>query len=90
MGRTARDKRPNLPPVERIQLNEDHISRRGILAAALLLLGVGLLAYSFLQFLNPETEWTAITANTGDGASSAEEFVLLYRPGAGEIGRAHV
>lgn len=69
--------------MERIQLNEDHISRRGILAAALLLLGVGLLAYSFLQFLNPETEWTAITANTGDGASSAEEFVLLYRPGAG-------
>lgn len=83
MGRTARDKRPNLRPVERIELNEDHISRRGILAAALLLLGVGLLTYSFLQFLDPETEWTSITASTSAGASSADDLVLLYRPGAG-------
>lgn len=83
MGRTARDKRPNLPPVERIELNEEHVSRRLILAAALLLLGVGLLVYSFFQFLNPGTEWTNITASAGGGASSAEDFVLLYRPGAG-------
>lgn len=83
MGRTARDKRPNLPPVERIELNEEHISRRGILAAALLLLGVGLLVYAFFQFLNPDTEWTSITASTAVGASSAEDFVLLYRPGGG-------
>lgn len=69
--------------MERIELNEEHISRRGILAAALLLLGVGLLVYAFLQFLNPETEWTSITASTSGGASSAEEFVLLYRPGGG-------
>ena len=83
MGRTARDKRPNLPPVERIELNEDHISRRGILAAALLLFGVGLLVYAFFQFLNPATEWTSITASTSAGATSAEDFVLLYQPGAG-------
>lgn len=69
--------------MERIELNEEHTSRRGILAAALLLLGVGLLVYAFFQFLNPETEWTSITASTAGGASCAEDFVLLYRPGGG-------
>lgn len=69
--------------MERIELNEEHISRRGILAAALLLLGVGLLVYTFMQFLNPESEWTSITASTASGASCAEDFILLYRPGGG-------
>lgn len=85
MGRTARDKRPNLPPVERIELNEEHTSFRLVLAAALLLFGVGLLAYAFLQFLNPQTQedWVTIEADGSAGASSAADFTLLYRPGAG-------
>lgn len=83
MGRNARDRRPKLRPVERIELNEEHVSRRLILAAALLLLGVGLLVYSFIQFLNPQTEWTTITANSGGGPSGGEDFSLIYQPGAG-------
>lgn len=85
MGRTARDKRPYLPPVERIELNEEHVSRRLILAAALLLLGVGLLVYSFIQFVSPQSEWMTITADSREGPSSADDFTLLYRPGAGDI-----
>lgn len=69
--------------MERIALNEEHTSRRLILAAALLLLGVGLLVYSFYQLLNPQTEWMSITATSGDGPSGAEEFSFVYRPGAG-------
>lgn len=53
------------------------------MAAALLLIGVGLLAYSFFLFLNPESQWVTITANSSAGASSAEDFTLLYCPGAG-------
>lgn len=84
MGRTARDRRPHLPPVERIELNEEHVSRRLILTAALLLLGVGLLVYSFLQFLEPQSEWVTIAADSGGGPSSAGDFTLLYCPGGGD------
>ena len=84
MGRTARDKRPHLPPVQRIELNDQHVSRRLILTAALLLLGVGLLVYSFLQFLEPQSEWVTITADSGGGPSSAGDFTLLYNPGGGD------
>lgn len=86
MGRTARDRRPYLPPVERIELSDEHVSRRLILAAALLLLGVGLLAYSFVHFLNPESGsgWVEITADSDGGPSSAEDFILLYLPGGGD------
>lgn len=85
MGRTARDKRPYLPPVQRIELSDKHVSRRLVLAAALLLLGAGLLVYSFVGFLNPEPTdgWVTITADSGGGPSSAGEFTLLYCPGAG-------
>lgn len=69
--------------MEHIELSEEHVSRRLITAAALLLLGAGLLVYSFIQFLNPQSEWTAITATSGGGPSSAEDFTLLYHPGAG-------
>lgn len=84
MGRTARDKRPYLPPVQRIELSDQHVSRRLILTAALLLLGVGLLVYSFLQFLGPQSEWVTITADSDGGPSSAGDFTLLYCPGGGE------
>lgn len=84
MGRTARDKRPYLPPVQRIELSDQHVSRRLILTAALLLLGVGLLVYSFLQFLEPQSEWVTITADSGGGPSSAGDFTLLYCPGGGD------
>lgn len=53
------------------------------MAAALLLIGAGLLVYAFLQFLNPQSGWETITANSSAGASSAEDFTLLYYPGAG-------
>lgn len=71
--------------MERIELNEEHVSPRLILAAALLLLGVGLLTYSIVRFLNPDTAgWTAITASTSEGASSAGDFTLQYCLGTGE------
>lgn len=84
MKRTARDKRdlPHPRPVERIELDEEHTSRRLILSVLLLILGAGLLVYSFVQFLSPQTEWTEIRAGTGEGITCGNDFSFLYRLGS--------
>lgn len=86
MGRTARgrQKKPYLPPVERIELNQDHVGRRLIIAAVLLILGAAMLTYSFVQLMSPDSEgWITIEANSGAGATCGADFELLYYPGRG-------
>lgn len=80
MGRASRDKpgRFRPPPVERIELNEEHLSRRFIAAGVLLLLGAALLAYAVMKFLTPAAGWQAIQANGTGEASCAEEITFLY------------
>lgn len=86
MRRTARDKRdlPHPPPVEHIELNEEHIGRRLILVAALLVVGGAALAYGFWQLMTPQSEWITVEAETSAGATCAEDFVFLYHLGGGE------
>lgn len=83
MGRNARDNRPHIRPVEKIELSEGNALRRAIAAALLLILGAGALAYSFSRLLAPEPGWQAIEAASPDGPTCAEEFTLLYELGAG-------
>lgn len=80
MGRTARDKRerPHPPPVERIELNDEHTGRRLIAAVVLLLFGAALLAYAFMQLMTPEDGWMEVEA--GAGTSCAGEFTFFYLP----------
>lgn len=84
MGRTARDNRdrPHPRPVERIELNGEHVGRR--LAASLVLLAFGavLLVYAFMQLLAPETGWIDVKANSSAGVTSASEFEFLYWSGS--------
>ncbi len=82
--RTARDNRdlPHPEPVERIELNEEHIGRRVALVVILLIFGLGMLGYTAYQLFNPQTEWVNIEAYSSKGASCAQEFGLLYRPGS--------
>lgn len=85
MKRTARDNRERRPkPVERIELNEEHTGRRLIAAGVLLVFGAAMLAYAFGQLLSPEEEWITVEGSSSAGASSAEEFSFLYRPGSGD------
>lgn len=84
MGRTAKDKRPHLPPVERIELREGNTKGRLIAVGALLLLGAGMLAYSVYQLLSPQTEWIAVEAGAGEGPTCGDEFLFWYRLGGGE------
>ena len=69
--------------MERIELDERHPVRRLAAAALLLVLGTGLLAYAFLNLLQPDSDWIKVQANSSAGPSCAEEFILLYAPGAG-------
>ena len=83
MGRYARDKRPHIKPVEKIQLSEDNTLRRLIAAVLFLLIGAGALVYAFLQLLTPEGGWQAIQTGTSDGPTCGDEFTLVYELGAG-------
>lgn len=87
MGRTARDRRdlPHPKPVERIELNEEHVGRRLLLTIILLLIGGGALAYAVSQFFAPQSEWITIEANSSAGITCAPEFEFLYHLGSVEL-----
>lgn len=80
MGRTARDKRdlPHPKPVERIELNTEHTTRRLVLAGVFLVVGILLLAYSFVKMMSPESEWVNIESSTGGAGNCSSEFTFLY------------
>ena len=76
MARYAKDNRPHLKPVEKIQLSGENTLLRAVVAALFLLIGAGALAYAFSR--------RTIEAGSSDGPSCAQEFTLLYELGAGE------
>lgn len=80
MGRTARDNRDRFRPrpVERIELNEEHLGRRLIAAAVLLVFGAAMLAYAFMRLVSPENGWVQIKAGSSEGVSCAGEFTFFY------------
>lgn len=89
MGRTARDdrdRRPHLQPVERIELNGEHVGRRLVFACIFLVIGIALLVYAFMQLIgSEEKEWITVEASSSVGASCGPEFTFLYHPGGGEL-----
>ncbi len=79
MGRTARDKREQLPkPVKKIELSDKNVKLRIIAAALFLLIGAALLAYSVNNFLKPDLGWQAIETYAANDVDCSEEFVFLY------------
>ena len=83
MGREAKDNRPYLRPVEKIQLSGEHLTLRLIAAVVFLVLGGAALGYAFSQLLSPETPgWQTIEANASEGAGCGDEFVFYYELGA--------
>ena len=78
MGRGDRQGRFRPPPVERIELDEEHLRRRFMTAGVLLLFGAALLAYAVMKFLTPAAGWQVIQANSTGEASCAEEITFLY------------
>ena len=82
LARYARDKRPHIKPVEKIQLSEDNTVRRIIAAALFLLLGGVALAYAVIQMFTSESGWQTIQTGASEGATCGEEFNFQYELGA--------
>lgn len=84
MGRYAKDNRPHIKPVRKIQLSGENTTLRIIAAVLFLIIGVGALAYAFLQLFTPESGWQAIQAGDSGGPTCGDDFTLLYELGAGD------
>ena len=83
MNRTARDRAGDHPaPVQRIELNEDKLHTRFILAVVFLALGAGAIFFALTRLLTPDTGWQEIEVSRG-GYSVGSDFVLYYDLGAG-------
>lgn len=77
MKRTVGDNRPHLKPVTHVELSDEHVKLRGILAIAFLLLGVGLLAYALTSALSVEAGWQEVEVSSSQMNCSGD-FVLMY------------
>lgn len=78
MGRTARDRRENLPrPVQKIELNAGYTKARLAAALILLVVGVGLIMYSLNGGFTVREGWTEIEAASGE-ADCSGDFTFLY------------
>lgn len=78
MGRQARDNRPNLKPVERIELSEKHVKLRFILVIVLILVGVGFLVNGLMKALSSGKGIQTIEVNTAAGLNCGSDFVFRY------------
>ena len=77
-----------MPPVEKIELSSAHTGRRTVAAICLLVLGVAALAYALTGWLAGRSGWQAVEASATGDASCAQEFILYYDLGAGEMSAA--
>ncbi len=83
MNRIARDRTGDgPPPVQRIELNEDKLHTRFILAALLLAFGVGMILFGMIRLLRAESGWWTVETGSS-GPSCAGDFVFRY-----ELGRS--
>jgi len=82
LGRKSRDKRPQVRPVEKLELSGEKPALRAVAAALFLLIGAAALAYAFSQLFTQEPGWQTIQAGTADGPTCGEDFTFLYELGA--------
>ena len=81
MNRYARDKRPKVKPVEKVELSERHARWRFAAAVFLLAFGVAALLYAFMNFLSGDPGWREIEASATK-ENCGGEFAFLYNLGA--------
>lgn len=77
MSKHARDRRPYVKPVKRIELSEKNIKLRWILIIVLLSIAVVSIMIGLFSALNTEPGWQEVEANSQD-ANCAGDFVLMY------------
>jgi len=77
MSKNARDKRPYIRPVTRVELDQTNVKLRWILVAVFLVIGIGAFGFGLNSLLKTEPGWQSIKA-ASDGPNSGSEFVLMY------------
>lgn len=77
MSKHARDRRPYIKPVTRMELSESNIKLRWIAVAVLLAIAVVALGYGVSAALSTEPGWQEVTSNP-DAVNCAQDFVLMY------------
>jgi hypothetical protein len=77
MKKYARDNRPYLKPVTRIELSEKYSKLRIIAAVVLLSIGLLALTYGFTQLLSVQPGWQQVEVSSVEPNCSLD-FVLMY------------
>lgn len=86
MKRYAKDNRPKLRPVDKVELSSKHIMPRAVAVIILALLGAGLLAYSAVSCLSSKSGgWREIETGSAAEANCSSEFVFQYNIGASNV-----
>ena len=77
MKRNGREFTPRARPVQKIELSENYIKPRGILALLCLILGIALMGYGLMSALDTEPTWQQIEASSND-PHCGQDFQLMY------------
>lgn len=80
MSKNARDRRPYVKPVQRVELSEINVKLRMILIVLLLSIAVVAVIYGLFSLLNTEPGWQEVEVSSSDTNCSAD-FVLMYEFG---------
>ena len=81
----GRDCTPAEKPVQKIELSEKGVTKRAILAVALLAFGLVLIGYSVYNWLSRDTGWTRIEPTKITAESAATDLNLLYELGVSDM-----
>ena len=85
MSKNARDNRPYIRPVTRLELSEKNIKFRWIAIVVLLSIATVAIGYGFHSALSVEAGWEEVTVHPEE-VSYNDDFVLMYDFGRGDIG----
>ena len=77
MRNNRKDQKPNLKPVTKIELSEEHRTLRIVLAVGFLVIGVAAIVVGLVSLLNTENGWQEVQIST-KSANCAGDFVLMY------------
>lgn len=84
MSRNARDRRPYIRPVTKLELSEHNIKLRWIAIGVLLAIAAGAIGYGFTLALRTEPGWQEVTVSS-DKINCSQDFTLMYDFGAGDV-----
>ena len=84
MSRNARDRRPYIKPVTRVELSESNVKLRWIAICVLLAIAAVAIGYGFSLALRTEPGWQEVSVNS-DQINCSQDFTLMYDFGAGDV-----